>query len=413
MKAFILRALMFLIIACIFSCTREKNKSASKKDHIANTAFAEYIGPNYKHYKKYSEFNFTTEKEWDSLHNISHQPRVKSSYKVHKDYKTFGWHIYSKGSAYKSYNFSLLWGVSYFSYMVNSETGSYDTVHQWKTTALVDSAKVNQCKVFLTVSNFGPKRNASFLKNPKAQKTLADSLGALLALRKADGINIDFEGVPSKNKKEFSDFIVALSDRLKRKNPNYLVSLALYAVDYHKVFDIKTIDKAVDFYTLMGYDYYGSFSKHAGPISPLKSSKKWGMHSIETSVNHYLNEGIRPDKLIVGLPYYGDIWQTVSKSVPGESEKFVSHDGFSKIKELLNLKKYKVNFDQASTTSYSVFKINKEIHQMWFDDSLSLSHKYDWIKDKKLSGVGIWALGYDHGSEELWDLLAVKFGIEK
>lgn len=35
--------------------------------------------------------------------------------------------------------------------------------------------------------------------------------------------------------------------------------------------------------------------------------------------------------------------------------------------------------------------------------------KYDWIKEKQLGGVGIWALGYDNGHTELWKLLAQKF----
>ncbi len=401
---------LFLVIIYNISCSKKKNTADVEKEVATGDSIAIYMGPNYDHHKKYGDFNFTTEKEWDSLNAISHKAKTKPVYKIDNRYKTFGWHLYSKGSAYKSYNFSLLWGVSYFSYLVNADTGSYDTVHQWKTTALVDSAKVHNCKVFLTVSNFGSKRNASFLKNQKAQKTLADSLSSLLALRKADGINIDFEGVPAESKKEFSDFIVTLSDRLKSQNSDYIVSLALYAVDYHKVFDIKAIDKAIDFYTLMGYDYYGSFSKHAGPVSPLKSSRKWGENSIESSVDYYLNEGVAATKLIVGLPYYGDVWQTTSESIPGKTEKFISHDGYSEIKNLLYHKKYKVYFDKESATSYSIYKENDDIRQMWFDDSLSLSYKYDWIKSKGVSGVGIWALGYDHGSDELWDLLATKFG---
>jgi spore germination protein YaaH len=336
--------------------------------------------------------------------------KAASGYSIHKDYKTFGWHIFSKGSAYKSYNFSLLWGVSYFSYMVNAKTGSYDNIHQWKTTALVDSAKVNSCKVFLTVSNFGEKRNTEFLKNPKAQKTLADSLSVLLDLRKANGINIDFEGVSSKDKNEFNQFIVTLSDRLHKINPDYMVSVALYAVDYHKIFDIKTIDSSTDFYTLMGYDYYGGFSKHAGPVSPLKSSKLWGAHSVESSVDYYINEGIKPGKLIVGLPYYGDKWKTEDTPIPSKAENFLSHNMYSTTRELLDSKKYKISFDTISSTQYGIYEEKGVMKQLWFDDSLSLSYKYDWIKHKKLAGVGIWALGYDHGHTELWELMANKFG---
>ncbi|WP_103865689.1 glycoside hydrolase family 18 protein [Aquimarina sp. I32.4] len=297
--------------------------------------------------------------------------------------------------------------------MVNEQTGGYNNIHQWKTTALVDSAKVNKCKVFLTVSSFGEKKNAIFLKNQKAQNTLADSLAVLLALRKADGVNIDFEGVSSKYKKEFSDFVVKLSSHLHKKNPKYMVSLALYAVDYHNIFDIKSIDASIDFYTLMAYDYYGAFSKHAGPVSPLKSSSRWGKHSIESSVDYYLKEGVSPSKLIVGLPYYGDIWITEDSSIPSKTKKFLSHDMYSTTQELLDTKKYKMSFDTISSTRYGIHEEKGVTKQLWFDDSLSLSLKYDWIKEKKLSGVGIWALGYDHGNTRLWELLADKFGQEK
>jgi hypothetical protein len=40
------------------------------------------------------------------------------------------------------------------------------------------------------------------------------------------------------------------------------------------------------------------------------------------------------------------------------------------------------------------------------------SIKYDWIKKNKLGGVGIWALGYDNGYSDLWDILAEKFSEE-
>lgn len=403
--------LLFLFLFYVTACNTRESKEKTKSNDKGPTNT--YVGPNHSQYTQFSDYNFTTEQQWDSLNNMTHHFKPASGYNIHKDYKTFGWHIFSKGSAYKSYNFSLLWGVSYFSYMVNAETGSYDNIHQWKTTALVDSAKVNNCKVFLTVSNFGEKRNTQFLKNPKAQKTLADSLSVLLDLRKANGINIDFEGVSSKNKKEFNQFIVTLSDRLHKINPDYMVSVALYAVDYHKVFDIKTIDASIDFYTLMGYDYYGGFSEHAGPVSPLKSSKLWGDHSIESSVKYYINEGVTPDKLIVGLPYYGDKWKTQNTPIPSKAEKFLSHDMYSTTQELLGTKKYKISFDTISATQYGIYEEKGVTKQLWFDDSLSLSYKYDWIKHKKLAGVGIWALGYDHGYTELWELLADKFGEDK
>ncbi|WP_109438556.1 glycosyl hydrolase family 18 protein [Aquimarina sp. AU119] len=408
------KLLLFILFLTIISCSNDKKEKEPANTSTTTEIPKEYITSDFRKNGIYSNLNLTTEAQWDSVNQLKHHSKPVPRHRLRKEYKTFGWHLYSSGSAYKSYNFSLLWGISYFSYQVNPETGSYKSIHQWKTTALIDSAKVHQCKVFLSVSNFGSKNNSKFLSNPKAQETLIDSLTSLLKLRDADGINIDFEGVPKKNKQAFSNFLINLSTKLHTSNPKYSISLALYAVDRNRIFDIKTINPYIDVYTLMGYDYYGSFSDQAGPISPLNSSKQWGENSVSHSIDYYLNEGVDPNNLIVGLPYYGGEWQTKTVSIPSKTDHFIKHYSYTRIKEILESNRLGIAYDTISSSAYSVFKSKEgKPKQIWFEDSLSLSHKYDWIKSKKLSGIGIWALGYDHGNTELWELLANKFGEKK
>ena len=70
------------------------------------------------------------------------------------------------GTAWKSYPFELLSTISYFSYKVDPKTGSYTNSNQmddWRTTAMIDSAKAKKTKVLLTVSSHGFKNNNSFL----------------------------------------------------------------------------------------------------------------------------------------------------------------------------------------------------------------------------------------------------------
>ena len=47
---------------------------------------------------------------------------------------------------------------------------------------------------------------------------------------------------------------------------------------------------------------------------------------------------------------------------------------------------------------------------IFLDDPKSLSIKYNFAKSKKLGGVGIWALGFDDGRQELWTALRSAFG---
>ncbi|MGY3795360.1 glycosyl hydrolase family 18 protein [Aquimarina sp. 433] len=401
-QLFLLLLLILQLIGCNQNTSEEVKTDTENPNYIShrnllNTEFAKH--------------NFKTEKQWDSLHKISIKKKNHPNSTLLPGVRTFGWHIYPNGSMYKNYNFSLLWGVSYFSYEIQPKTGSYKNIHQWKTTALIDSAKTKGCKVFLSVSNFGAKNNRIFLENKKAQKVLGDSLAILLNQRSANGINIDFEGVSRKNRKQFSQFIINISKHLKEVNPNYQVSLCLYAKDWNDIFDINAIDTYVDFYTLMGYDYFGSFSKITGPVTPFAKTKKFGK-GLQSSIDYYHNKGVRFDKLIVGLPYYGAEWYTKKPKIGSIVNTFKSHPRYHTIKSTyIDSLKIPVQFDPKSSSSYIVMKDfnNEEYRQLFFEDVKSLSIKYDWIKEKKISGIGIWALGYDEGYDELWDLIAEKF----
>ncbi len=61
----------------------------------------------------------------------------------------------------------------------------------------------------------------------------------------------------------------------------------------------------------MGYDYSGSWSSRAGGIAPMSSSY---MLDVNESVNDYLSL-TSGSKLIWGVPYYGEVWQTTSSSL--------------------------------------------------------------------------------------------------
>jgi len=163
----------------------------------------------------------------------------------------------------------------------------------------------------------------------------------------------------------------------------------------------------------MGYDYYGSFSTTAGPVVPLKSSTNFGK-GLESSVKYYLALGVPSKKLIVGLPYYGAEWITNGREIPAKATKFVSHPPYKAIRKLyIDSLNIPLQFDTASASSYLILDGAPDLYrQLWFEDVYSLSIKYDWIKANNLGGVGIWALGYDNGYPELWDLLSNKFSEE-
>ena len=65
-------------------------------------------------------------------------------------------------------------------------------------------------------------------------------------------------------------------------------------------------------------------------------------------------------------------------------------------------------WDESSQTPWYRYQ-NPNWYQGWYDDSLSLSLKYDFAIENDLLGVGIGAMGYDGNNPELWELLSSKF----
>lgn len=67
---------------------------------------------------------------------------------------------------------------------------------------------------------------------------------------------------------------------------------------------IAEMDRYLDFWNLMAYDFAGSWDKIAGHQANLYSDDP-NANSVDRAVKMYLNAGVPPHKLTIGLPAYG------------------------------------------------------------------------------------------------------------
>lgn len=400
-KVITANVLAFVLIG-LLACT---DKTQSQENVVvADSMFMAHQD----HHAHYDSLGVKSEEGWDSLHGILHHTKPTMDWQRNNKQKIFGWHPHYMGSSYQSYNFHLLWGVSYFTYRVHPESGAYTDIYDWRTTPMIDSAQKAGTKVFLTTANFGTTNNRTFLNSPRAQQTFIDSIVVLLDARDADGVTVDFENVPESHREAFSRFIARLSKTLKAHRSGLMVTMTLPGIIKNKAFDIATLSKAVDLFLIMGYDYYYSGSPDAGPVAPLASGEIWAKANLETSVQAYLNEGMPKNKLILSLPYYGRRWETRNADIPSPTLRSLGSALYRTIRAELDPANAQV--DPVSRTKYHITDTLRGTAQLWFDDSETLGAKYDWILQSGIAGVGIWALGYDNGYTELWDVLGEKFG---
>lgn len=357
---------------------------------------------------------------WDSIQKVYYVRNKKYS-KIKPENEVFGWHPYWMGSAWESYPFELLSTISYFSYKLDPNTGSYTNpkqMNEWRNTAMIDSAKLKKTKVLLTVSSHGYANNNSFLGDQAKWGVMIDSVSALLLERDADGVDINFENLPYLKRGSFNRFIEELRKRLNQKfgTKTPVISLTLPAVDSREIFDVQDLQKFVDLFVIMGYDY-NTGPQLQGAVAPLIPFETKNI-SLNNTLKYYLEAGIDPSKTVLALPYYGSMWEGTLGEGGSTSSMFERKVTYREVRSIFNDEFVTKNnlspiLEKNSMTNYfNITYPDNTTKEVWFDDDYTLGKKYDFAITNNLKGIGIWALGYDNGYNELWDVIETKFATD-
>lgn len=318
--------------------------------------------------------------------------------------KSFGFHVYwSAKNDYLSYNYPALTHIGYFSLEVDTASGKISNSRGWESTVLVSYAHSKKVKVSPVLTIFGAESNKAILKNTTKRATLIDAVIKLIKKRGGDGVNIDFESVASSEKDDLVSFVSEFKTRLKTELPKTEISLCLPAVDWNNSFDVVKLSEHIDFFIMMGYDYYYSGSQNAGPVAPLYGAN----YNIDKSVDNYINKGLVKSKLLLGVPWYGYSWVTensdkMSKVV--ESGKAVT---YAEAKTLGA--SHTVQRDDLYRVPWMAYNESGKWYQVWYDDSLSLAEKYLLAKNKGIGGVAVWALSYAGANKEPYNAIVSVF----
>lgn len=324
----------------------------------------------------------------------------------------FGWHPYWMGSAFKEYKFNLLSCVSWFSYHINTQTGdpeNPETLDKTSISELVTLAHAKSCRVLLTATCHGSEETKLFLSNTDAQAQFIRNICSFINELNMDGADISFEDVPDGQSGNMTVFLQNLSVELKKSRHFLTVGLPVY--DINHVYELPQLSKSVDLFIITGYDYFSGQSRTFGPVAPLNAPEDG--YSIKKSVDAYLQTGVARSKLLLGLPYYGALWTGKSGGgvQPDTILEFSDHLSFRVIMGRYGSKN--ASFDPVSCSKFHLVKPVPDsdyIEKCWFDDSFTLGEKLSWALNEELAGVGLWALGYDNGYPDMWQMIATRYG---
>jgi spore germination protein YaaH len=332
--------------------------------------------------------------------------------------EVYTWYPYWMGDVWKSYDLNLISTISFFSYNIDPKTGNYMNpaqIKQWRETDLLDSAKKHNTKVLLSLALEGEGNHLEYLNNEASWNTTIDSIAVLLKERDADGIEIEFMDIPLEMDAKFLRFVASLKENLDYRfiTKQMTLSLVIPAAPDKFPFELKKLDESVDLFIVKGLDYHEEDGTVAA-VAPLRNEIAGGP-SLETTLLTYLARGLNPEKSILALPLYGSQWSGTFDPVEGYyTTNFERKVTLSEVSRVFQSKDsiYQITptLDETTMTNYFFleFQDNTSI-EGWYDDSLTLSKKMDLALINEFKGVGLWALGYDLGKNDVWEVVAEKF----
>ena len=319
-------------------------------------------------------------------------------------HEVIGYLPYWEYSEYPDLDYSLLTQINFFS----AELSIYGDIindHNWENLYFIDFAQSHGVKVKLCATLFGSYELSTLLENYFYRQNAINNLLDLVLSVGADGIDIDFELLPTNQRDNLVLFMEELSFAFHSQMDDPIITMATPAIDWSNAWDYESLAEITDGLFIMGYNYFYSGSANAGPVAPLGGY----FYDIEYTVNDYLNKtNNQTDKLILGLPYYGYDWDVVDSSINSETMSYGIAKTYAEARMLDEY--YGSYWDQSSNSAWLTYYDDTWTwNQCWFDDHLSLSNKYAFAKELELQGIGIWALGYDDDYDDLWNLLKLHF----
>jgi len=176
-------------------------------------------------------------------------------------------------------------------------------------------------------------------------------------------------------------------------------------------FEASKIFKYLDFGTVQGYDYHGSWesvTNHQSSLFVPKGEPVNPDFSADNAINTWLAGGAPRRQLVLGLPYYSQGWTGVGGGGDGRFATStgpapgVFANGTEDYKTVKNLPGFTLYRDRAAGNSWLF-----DGTTFWtYDDPAQLLQKTDYIRAKGLGGAMMWSLDGDDANASLTKAVA-------
>ena len=210
-----------------------------------------------------------------------------------------------------------------------------------------------------------------------------------------DGFDIDWEyPLTTTDGKNLTGLLAEFRKQMNAIRPGMTLSIASSAGQWaYQYLDFKGSQRYLDFFGLMAYDFVGPWEDTTGFVAPLLQSKSdpAAGNNAAAAVQGYLAAGVKPGKIVLGVPFYGYQWTHVPNvdhglfqvGTPGDS---LGYNG------ILGIEKTSTAYRDQTTLAPWLY----DGTNFWtYDDPLSLAYKMVYVRENHLGGAMAWSLDDD------------------
>lgn len=282
-------------------------------------------------------------------------------------------------------------------------------------------AKNPDLKILVSVGGWGADGFSDAALTDSSRAIFARSAVEMVRRYGLDGFDVDWEfpgqpgpGIEFREEdeqnftlmlKSLREHLDALSDQRGRTgHDRYLLTIA--SNDNQRFFDHTEMDRLhiyLDFINVMTYDMFTSGSattghhtglyRSSGPDAPERTS--------ESAIARHLDAGIPPEKIVLGVAFYGRGWEGVAPQNNGLFQPYEQFAGAWGYQTIMNRFTPEHGFERFWDDAAQAPYLWNPDSSMFisYDDPESLRRKAAFVREHKLGGIMYWE--HSHDPEEI------------
>ena len=228
-----------------------------------------------------------------------------------------------------------------------------------------------------------------------------------------DGLDLDWEFAPSGVTQEVSQAYTQFVQELRRlldlrkqtTGQESLLTVALQVMPtIYNNLNLPEISKNISWFNIMAYDFFGPSSGQIGFNAPLCG--KIAKYSVDGALQRIMQAGVFPDKMVLGLPLYGYVYEnTDGYNAYIDKKNKIKTITYHVIKsKYIDNPLYKKTWDHVA----GVPSLHSQQDRIFvtYDDHQSLVEKTKLAQKNRMQGVVLWRLSGDDAQHSMVQAIA-------